>query len=47
MTEPILDIDTHLVKTRLIALLHASKKSNESRKSLKKFEALKEDLIVL
>lgn len=47
MTEPILDIDTHLVKTRLIALLHASKKSNESRMSLKKFEALKEDLIVL
>ena len=47
MTEPILDIDTHLVRTRLIALLHASKKSNESRKSLKKFEALKEDLIVL
>ncbi|GFH56438.1 predicted protein [Chaetoceros tenuissimus] len=48
MTNPTLEVDTHLhVRTRLIALLHASKKTNESRKSLKKFEALKEDLLVL
>lgn len=48
MTNPTLEVDTHLhVRTRLITLLHASKKTNESRKSLKKFEALKEDLLVL
>ena len=47
MTNPVLEIDTHIVRTRLISLLHASKKSNESRNSLKKFEALKEDLLLL
>lgn len=47
MTEPT-DSDTqHLVKTRLIALLNASRKSIESRKSLKKFDALKLDLMLL
>lgn len=45
MTEPTNEANTHLIKTRLIALLQASRKSNESRKSLKKFDALKEDFL--